>query len=260
MAASHAATRCTATALLASLLFLAAAVAAKGEGGAHGGPDAARAGSPMDCVVECAKRAVECATEVRAAEARCVVALERLLREAAGHGAHGEPQKWRSKPEDSTPPLPSTPRSSCWAPQMVVDRQKIVVSDPADGRKRSMWQAGGMAPALQPQAMASAARTTTRYAPAAALASLLLLLLVATAFFVTGTGADTAVTTTGGDPDPPDRRMLDCTMRCVTEAMGCATRCASARADEAPVCAAACVQADIGCLGGCGLQQPQPAP
>nr|TKW04110.1 hypothetical protein SEVIR_7G088201v2 [Setaria viridis] len=122
MAASHAATRCTATALLASLLFLAAAVAAKGEGGAHGGPDAARAGSPMDCVVECAKRAVECATEavectagcggqgsaavayveapVRAAEARCVVAFERLLREAAGHGAHGEPQKWRSKPEE----------------------------------------------------------------------------------------------------------------------------------------------------------------
>ncbi|KAG2565891.1 hypothetical protein PVAP13_7NG148400 [Panicum virgatum] len=101
--------------------------------------------------------------------------------------------------------------------------------------------------------------STRAAATAVALASLLLLLVVAIAA-VTGAGADDA--TAAGEPDPDaaraSRRILDCTMRCVTEAMGCATRCAGARADEAPVCAAACVQGDIGCLAGCGLRQPAP--
>ena len=101
-------------------------------------------------------------------------------------------------------------------------------------------------------------------ATAAAVALASLLLLVTTAVVVTGAGADAADATTaaGGEPDPDaaraSRRILDCTMRCVTEAMGCAARSAGTRADEAPVCAAACVQGDIGCLAGCGLRQPAP--
>ncbi|KAJ1270760.1 hypothetical protein BS78_06G076300 [Paspalum vaginatum] len=101
----------------------------------------------------------------------------------------------------------------------------------------------------------ASALVTRRYAASVAFASLLLLL--ATAF---------AAAATGGEPDGPDaaagdspRAMLDCTMRCVTDAMGCATRCAGARADEAPVCAAACVQGDIRCLAGYG-GGPRPSP
>lgn len=96
--------------------------------------------------------------------------------------------------------------------------------------------------------MASAHATMRRYAPG--VASLLLLLLIATL-------ASAAETTGEAGPDPPDaarddqRIILDCTMRCVTEAVGCATRCAGTGPDEAPVCAAACVQSDIGCLAGC---------
>jgi WASH complex subunit strumpellin len=93
-----------------------------------------------------------------------------------------------------------------------------------------------------------------RYAPGVAIAvAPLLLLLIATASAAETGGAD--------DPDAArdnQRIILDCTMRCVTEAMGCATTCAGARPDEAPVCAAACVQSDIGCLAGC--RPPQPGP
>ena len=95
------------------------------------------------------------------------------------------------------------------------------------------------------------ALATMRYAPGVAIAVAPLLLLIATAFVTTSAGET-------GEADDPDaarddnqRIILDCTMRCVTEAMGCATRCAGARPDEAPVCAAACVQSDIGCLAGC---------
>ncbi|CAD6261076.1 unnamed protein product [Miscanthus lutarioriparius] len=96
----------------------------------------------------------------------------------------------------------------------------------------------------------ASARATMRYAPGVAIA-------VAPLLIATASAAET------GEADPDTARdnqriVLDCTMRCVTEAMGCATRCAGARPDEAPVCAAACVQSDIGCLAGC--RPPQPGP
>ncbi|OEL36930.1 hypothetical protein BAE44_0002055 [Dichanthelium oligosanthes] len=251
MAASHAATRCAATVLLASLLILISAVP-KGEGGAPpAGPDAARAaGNPMDCMVGCAKQVIGYAKETMECAAGCggqgsaVVDVARLLRDK--------------------PSMPiMSPACYCltlYKRLSLRSSRAITASQAIYHTNKTQRQATNQSPA---EAMPSARATTRRYATVVALASLILL-LVAAPFFVAAAAADAdAATTVGGEPDPADaardnRKMLDCTMRCVTEAMGCATRCASARADEAPVCAAACVQGDIGCLAGCGLQQPVP--